>query len=225
MASGCLTDELENDNNVCDYDYAYDEYEDCTQTASNRCESVVEALSPRFKPKIANKLNNGINFNELSQISLDKHNSDKENCAMQIGLPPHMPIDDEQTDQTTNDSYNASNSRESPGRSTGLRSNDKRGRPTNARKEKRRMREKRRSTGVVHLHMSTESTGEEEDGAKIVTVETKQNTQTNEVISSGNVETCEVRCALSQNLRQMITGSCAKVLIAFIIGLLTSMSS
>ncbi|XP_014672740.1 PREDICTED: uncharacterized protein LOC106813184 [Priapulus caudatus] len=55
------------------------------------------------------------------------------------------------------------------------------------------------------------STGEEEDGAKIVTVETKQNTQTNEVISSGNVETCEVRCALSENLRQMITGSCAKM--------------
>ncbi|CAH1799234.1 unnamed protein product [Owenia fusiformis] len=62
-------------------------------------------------------------------------------------------------------------------------------------KEKRKLREKRRSTGVVHLP-STESTGdslEDEDGEhdRHVSPETKRNTSYNEVIDADNPQTPE----------------------------------
>lgn len=63
----------------------------------------------------------------------------------------------------------------------------------NKRKEKRRLREKRRSTGVVSVPLSAEqpaqqkrSTGDEDEERVVISNETKQNTATNEIISHQN---------------------------------------
>ncbi|XP_029657051.1 PRKC apoptosis WT1 regulator protein isoform X4 [Octopus sinensis] len=82
---------------------------------------------------------------------------------------------------------------ESPTRAASSRAKDKRTRPNHLHKgkppkDKRKLREKRRSTGVVHLP-STESTGDslddEDEGDKIA-LETKRNTTFNEVIHADN---------------------------------------
>lgn len=62
-----------------------------------------------------------------------------------------------------------------------------------AQREKRKLREKRRSTGVVCLESTGGSTGEEEDDEFLVAAETKQNTDYNEsplekAINSQNVK-------------------------------------
>lgn len=147
-------DELDRD----EQNYVYD----CTnsgETTNNLYDSqsneIVSALSPRLKPKIITKVNIDLtNINDLAQKSQQIRGNDKENYAMQISLlPPLAPADEEPAEAKIEPQ-----ARESPGRTTAQKSKDKRGRPSNARKEKRRMREKRRSTGVVHLHMSTEVT-------------------------------------------------------------------
>ncbi|GAB1598593.1 PRKC apoptosis WT1 regulator protein-like isoform X4 [Argonauta hians] len=82
---------------------------------------------------------------------------------------------------------------ESPTRAASSRAKDKRTRPNHlhkgkAPKDKRKLREKRRSTGVVHLP-STESTGDsldDEDESDKVASETKRNTTFNEVIHADN---------------------------------------
>lgn len=92
------------------------------------------------------------------------------------------------TTMTTTGVGSAGVDHESPTRATS-RTKDKRTRPNHLHKgkppkDKRKLREKRRSTGVVHLP-STESTGdsldEEDDGDKVA-LETKRNTTYNEVI-------------------------------------------
>eukprot|EP00918_Siedleckia_nematoides_P064679 GHVU01140635.1.p1 GENE.GHVU01140635.1~~GHVU01140635.1.p1 ORF type:complete len:181 (+),score=19.75 GHVU01140635.1:32-574(+) len=75
------------------------------------------------------------------------------------------------------------------------RMKDKRGRPNHLHKgkplkDKRKLREKRRSTGVVHLP-STESTGDSLDDDDMVNMEAKRNTTTQEVIDADNPQTPE----------------------------------
>lgn len=83
---------------------------------------------------------------------------------------------------------------ESPTRSAAARLKDKqRGRPNHMKgklpKDKRKLREKRRSTGVVHCMPSTESTGDsldEDDDDEIVVHDTKKNTMFNEGTNSSH---------------------------------------
>ncbi|GFO43031.1 prkc apoptosis wt1 regulator protein [Plakobranchus ocellatus] len=83
---------------------------------------------------------------------------------------------------------------ESPTRSAAARLKDKqRGRPNHMKgklpKDKRKLREKRRSTGVVHCMPSTESTGDsldDDDDDELVVHDTKKNTLYNESSASGH---------------------------------------
>ncbi|CAL1534868.1 unnamed protein product [Lymnaea stagnalis] len=81
---------------------------------------------------------------------------------------------------------------ESPTRGAAARLKDKRTRPNHMKgklpKDKRKLREKRRSTGVVHCMPSTESTGDsldDEDDDEDASHDTKKNTTYNEVSSGG----------------------------------------
>lgn len=93
---------------------------------------------------------------------------------------------------------------DSPTRSTAVqRAKDKRARQKGKLpKDKRKLREKRRSTGVVHL-ASAESTGdsldEEDDGEEKCLTEAKKNTAYNEVIDADNPQTPS---EVTQRIRQ-----------------------
>ncbi|ELU09368.1 hypothetical protein CAPTEDRAFT_221870 [Capitella teleta] len=91
----------------------------------------------------------------------------------------------------------AAGEHESPTR-LNTRMKDKRIRPTHMHmhkgktaKDKRKLREKRRSTGVVHLQNAAESTGDSLDEADKESEVTRRNTSCNEVIDADNPQTPE----------------------------------
>ncbi|KAL5010370.1 hypothetical protein ScPMuIL_012675 [Solemya velum] len=102
---------------------------------------------------------------------------------------------DQNGERTENGPSGVIQDHDSPTRSAASRAKNTRNRPNHLHKgklpkDKRKLREKRRSTGVVHL-ASTESTGDslDDDDEEKGSSETKRNTTYNEVIDADNPQT------------------------------------